>query len=225
MSVREEFDEWASSGKDRGMEERHWHTAKHVLARMPVEAGETVVDLGTGSGYALRALRERGIARGYGLDGAPEMVHNAQSYTDDNAIGYLIGDFDALPFEDDSVDHVFSMEAFYYATDPHNTLREVHRVLRPGGTFYCAVNFFLENEPTHEWQERISVDMTLWNRQEYREAFRDAGLYVAEQDAIPDREIEIPPAESFPTDEWERREEMVDRYRTWGTLLTVGVAP
>jgi len=40
------------------MEDRHWHTAKHVLARMPVEPGETVLDLGTGSGYALRALRE-----------------------------------------------------------------------------------------------------------------------------------------------------------------------
>ncbi|MFW6321914.1 MAG: SAM-dependent methyltransferase, partial [Halohasta sp.] len=37
--------------------------------------------------------------------------------------------------------------------------------------------------------------------------------------------IEIPPAEAFPTDDWETREEMVDRYRTWGTLLTVGVVP
>ncbi|OYR44799.1 hypothetical protein DJ75_08825, partial [Halorubrum sp. Eb13] len=37
--AREEFDQWATSGKDRGMEDRHWHTAKHVLARMPVEAG------------------------------------------------------------------------------------------------------------------------------------------------------------------------------------------
>jgi len=65
MSVRAEFDEWATSGKDRGMEDRHWHTAKHVLARMPVEAGDTVLDLGTGSGYALRALRERDVGRGY----------------------------------------------------------------------------------------------------------------------------------------------------------------
>ncbi|GAB3420737.1 class I SAM-dependent methyltransferase [Haloparvum alkalitolerans] len=225
MSVREEFDEWAASGKDRGMEERHWHTAKHVLARMPVERGDTVVDLGTGSGYALRALRERGIGRGYGLDGAPEMARNARSYTDDPDVGFLVGDFDDLPFADDSVDHVVTMEAFYYAADPHRTLEEVRRVLKPGGTFYCAVNFFAESEHTHAWQDSISVDMTLWSREQYREAFREAGLHVAEQDAIPDREIEIPPAEAFPTDSWETREAMVDRYRTWGTLLTVGVAP
>ncbi|MBP1922692.1 ubiquinone/menaquinone biosynthesis C-methylase UbiE [Halorubrum alkaliphilum] len=225
MSVRAEFDEWAASGKDRGMEDRHWHTAKHVLARMPVEAGNTVLDLGTGSGYALRALRERDVGRGYGLDGAPEMARNARSYTDDDAVGYVVGDFDSLPFADDSIDHVFSMEAFYYAADPRHTLEEVRRVLVPGGTFYCAVNYFAESEHTHEWQENITVEMTLWDRSEYREAFRDAGLYVAEQDAIPDQETEIPPAEAFPTESWESREAMIDRYRTWGTLLTVGVAP
>ncbi|MES3161794.1 MAG: class I SAM-dependent methyltransferase [Halorubrum sp.] len=225
MSVRAEFDEWAASGKDRGMEDRHWNTAKHVLSRMPVETGDVVLDLGTGSGYALRALRERDIERGYGLDGAPEMARNARGYTDDDAIGYLVGDFDTLPFADDTFDHVFSMEAFYYAADPKHTLSEIERVLTPGGTFYCAVNYFAESEHTHDWQENISVEMTLWDRSAYREAFRDAGLYVAEQDAIPDRETEIPPAEAFPTEEWENREAMVDRYRTWGTLLTVGVAP
>ena len=225
MSVRAEFDDWAASGRDRGMEDRHWHTAKHVLARMPVESGDAVLDLGTGSGYALRALRERGIGRGYGLDGAPEMVRNARGYTDDDAIEFLVGDFDALPFANDSLDHAFSMEAFYYASDPVHTLEEVLRVLKPGGTFYCAVNFFEESETTHAWQEKISIGMTLWSRAAYREAFREAGLYVAEQDAVPDREIDIPPESAFPTDDWDSREEMVDRYRTWGTLLTVGVAP
>jgi len=117
------------------------------------------------------------------------------------------------------------MEAFYYAADPHNTLREIRRVLRSGGTFHCAVNYFAESESTHAWQENIAIEMTLWSRAEYREAFRDAGLYVAAQDNVPDREIEIPDASAFPTDDWDSREAMVDRYRTWGTLLTVGVAP
>jgi ubiquinone/menaquinone biosynthesis C-methylase UbiE len=226
MSVREEFDEWAASGKDRGMEQRHWHTARHALARMPVESGDTVLDLGTGSGYVLRALREAaGIDRGYGLDGSPEMLRNARSYTDDSRIGYIRGDFDRVPFDSDSVDHAFSMEAFYYASDPLNTLRELRRVLVPGGTFYCAVNYYEENVHSHDWQDRISIEMTRWSGEEYREAFREAGLIVAAQDNIPDRETEIPPAAEFPTDGWESREAMVERYREYGTLLTVGVAP
>ena len=135
MSVRAEFDEWAAAGKDRGMEKRHWHTAKHALARMPVEAGETVLDLGTGSGYALRALHEtRGIGRGVGLDGSPAMVENAREYTDEGAIEFAVGDFHSLPVESGSVDHVWSMEAFYYAQDSLDALREIRRILSPGGT-------------------------------------------------------------------------------------------
>jgi len=226
MSVREEFDSWAASGRDKGMEDRHWHTAKRALARMPVEAGDTVLDLGCGSGYALRALRETAdIGHGVGLDGSPEMAHNAAGYTDDAAVDLLVGEFGSLPFADNSIDHVFSMEAFYYVPDPAHTLAELRRIIRPGGTFYCAVNYYEENEASHVWQDNISIGMTRWDRGQYREAFQEAGFHVAEQETIPDREIEIPPADVFPTDNWESREAMVDRYRTWGTLLTVGVVP
>ena len=225
MSASDEFDEWAAAGKDQGMEQRHWHTARHALARMPVEAGETVLDLGMGSGYSLRALRETAdIGRGYGLDASPKMLRNARSYTDDPNVGFLRGDFDALPFATGSVDHVFSMEAFYYARDPHGTLAEVQRILRPGGTFYCAVNFFEESVHTHHWQEMVDVAMTLWDADTYREAFRNVGLAVASQERIPDEETEIPPESEFPTEDWESREAMVERFREHGTLLTVGVA-
>ena len=226
MDVRDEFDDWAREGRDRGMEERHWHTAKGALARVPVGEGDTVLDLGTGSGYALRALREtKGVGRAYGVDASEEMVRNARGYTDDDRVGYVRGDFCSLPFDGSTVDAVFSMEAFYYATDPGEALSEVRRVLRPGGVFFCAVNFFEESEETHAWREKVDADMTLWNREEYREAFRDAGLCVASQDLIPDREVEIPPSDEFPIDGWKDRDAMVDRYRRWGTILTVGVAP
>jgi arsenite methyltransferase len=226
MSVQQEFDQWANSGRDRGMEKRHWNTAKHALSRMPVEEGDTILDLGTGSGYALRALREtQDIGISVGLDGSPEMVRNAQGYTTDSLIQYLTGDFHQLPFGDETIDHIWSMEAFYYSQNPIEVLEEIERVLRSGGTFFCAINFFQESQHTHRWQDKISVDMQLWNRRQYREKFRQGGLHVAEQDTIPDREVEIPSADEFPTEEWDTREAMVDRYRTWGTLLTVGVAP
>jgi arsenite methyltransferase len=226
MSVQTEFDAWAAKGKDKGMEQRHWHTAKHALGRMPVEAGDRILDLGTGSGYALRALREtRDAGQGVGIDASQRMVRNARGYTDDDAVTFLTGDFQSLPFADGDFDHVWSMEAFYYATEPETVLREIRRILRPGGTFFCAVNFFEESVHTHRWQEQVGIEMQLWDRDRYREAFREAGFHVAEQDTIPDREIEIPPADVFPTENWDSREAMIDRYRTWGTLLTVGVAP
>jgi ubiquinone/menaquinone biosynthesis C-methylase UbiE len=226
MTAAEEFDDWARDGRDRGMAERHWHTARHVLARMPIEEGDEVLDLGAGSGYAARAMREAGGAtRAVGLDGAPEMARNARGYTDDDAVSFVVGDFCHLPFSDDAFDHCFTMEAFYYAPDPMAALRELRRVIRPGGTVHCAVNYYAENVHSHDWQENIDVEMTRWSGPEYRRAFREAGLHVASQDNVPDRETEIPPGSEFPTDGFETRGDMVERYRELGTLLTVGVVP
>ncbi|PSQ39178.1 SAM-dependent methyltransferase [Halobacteriales archaeon SW_12_71_31] len=226
MSVREEFDRWAREGRDRGMEDRHWHTAKHALGWLPVESDDVVLDLGTGSGYAARALRAvYDAGRAYGLDGAPEMARNAATYTDDSRVGYVVGDFEHLPFDADAVDRCFSMESFYYARDPHAALRELRRVLSPGGIFACAVDYFEESVHTREWAEWVDVPMTRWSEAQYRTAFREAGFHVAVQNRVPDRETEIPPAEEFPTEEFDSRAAMVERYREHGTLVTVGVAP
>jgi len=226
MGAPAEFDAWAEAGWDRGMEKRHWHTAKHALARMPIESGDVVCDLGCGSGYAARALcGAGGAARAYGVDAAPEMATRARSYADDADVGFLAGDFERLPFGRGTLDHVFSMEAFYYADDPDATLREIARVLRPGGTFYCAVNYYEENALTHDWPDLVGVPMVRLSMGEYRRAFRRAGFHLAGQDEIPDREIEIPEASAFPHDGFDSREAMVERYREHGTLLTVGVTP
>ncbi|MFB6106560.1 MAG: class I SAM-dependent methyltransferase [Halobacteriaceae archaeon] len=228
MHPRQAFEEWAAEGRDRGMEDRHWATAKRALARMPVEDGDRVLDLGTGSGYALRALRERG-ATGVGLDAAPGMAANARAYAAEADarpdLSFVVGEFESLPFADGVFDHVWSMEAFYYASDPAAVLREVRRVLRPGGTFYCAVNYYAENPYSESWPANLGVEMVRWSRAQYREAFRETGFVVAEQDAVPDRDRDIPPADAFPTEGFESREAMVERFRTLGTLLTVGVRP
>jgi len=226
VSRRDQFDQWAESGQDREMEDHHWHTAKEALTKLPIEEGDTVLDLGTGSGYALRALAEtHRLDRAVGVDISPEMVANAREYTANDAVEYTVGDIHHVPVAADSVDHVWSMETVFFSQDPVAVFEEVRRVLRPGGTFTCLVNFYAESEQSHRWRERIDAEMSLWSRAEYRDLFREAGLAVAIQETIPDEEIEIPPAEAFPTEEFETREAMVDRFRTWGTLLTVGVAP
>lgn len=226
MGFPAEFDQWAVDGKDLGMAERHWHTAKHAISRLPLEEGDRVLDLGTGSGYMLRQLRETyATGQSIGVDASIEMIRNARQYTDDLFLHFLGAVFSQLPLRSNSFDCVWSMEAFYYAQDPRGVLEEIRRILKPGGVFFCAVNFFEESESTHAWQDNLEVEMTLWSREEYRQAFREAGLHVAAQETIPDEDITIPAEEEFPIDGWESRDAMVDRYRRWGTLLTIGVAP
>jgi ubiquinone/menaquinone biosynthesis C-methylase UbiE len=226
MSVRDAFDEWANDGRDREMEDEHWVTAKQLLARLPVESDERVLDLGTGSGYTPRAISQAADASlAVGLDASPEMVRNARSYTDDPDVVFAAGDFHQLPFKSGSFDHCVSMESFFFATEPAELLAELRRVLRSGGTFYCGVNFYQENQYSHGCVDRIEPEMLLWSAEEYRSAFRDAGFHLAAQSHVTDTDTEIPPPEEFPTAEFETREQMVERYRELGTLLTVGVVP
>jgi len=101
---------------------------------MPVEPGEAVLDLGTGSGYAAKALSDAAEAgQAVGVDAAPEMARTARTRTDDPAVEFVASDFHDLPLESGSFDHCFSMEAFFFATDPIDVLEEVLRVLRPAG--------------------------------------------------------------------------------------------
>jgi ubiquinone/menaquinone biosynthesis C-methylase UbiE len=217
------FDSWAAEGRHTDMESRHMHTAAEALAAMPIEPGATVLDLGTGSGYAARVLAERATGvHVVGLDAAAAMATAAADA--DPAISPLVARFERLPLATDSIDHCWSMEAFYYSTEPRETLAALHRVLRPGGTFHCAVNFYAENTYSHGWPDRVGLPMTLWSAAEYRAAFRAAGFAVATQRQIPDRIVEIPPADAFPTAGFETRTQMHERYRELGTLLTVGVA-
>ncbi len=52
-----------------------------------------------------------------------------------------------LPFADDSLDLVISQEALEHIEEPFHTIAEVHRVLRPGGRFYCQVPFIIGFHP------------------------------------------------------------------------------
>ena len=217
------FDQWAAEGRDADMESRHMHTAAEALAAVPIGDGDTVLDLGTGSGYAARVLAAR--AEGVqvlALDAAAAMASAAAGAAP--AVMPLVGRFERVPLATDSIDHCWSMEAFYYSSAPEQTLRELHRVLRPGGTFHCAVNFYEANTYSHHWPDRVGLPMVRWSAAEYRAAFRAAGFAVATQRQIPDRIVEIPPAATFPTEGFETRAQMRERYRDLGTLLTVGVA-
>ena len=53
----------------------------------------------------------------------------------------------ALPFKNNSLDLVISQEVLEHIADPWDTISEVHRVLRPGGKFYCQTPFIIGFHP------------------------------------------------------------------------------
>ncbi|HMK99148.1 MAG TPA: methyltransferase domain-containing protein [Acidimicrobiales bacterium] len=96
-----------------------------------------LLDIGTGTGRLLERLgRGRPGLALFGLDRSAGMLAAARR---SRAQLHLVrGAAEALPFPDGSFDAVTTTLSFHHWSDQPEALREVHRVLRPGGTFALA---------------------------------------------------------------------------------------
>ncbi len=96
---------------------------------------DTVVDVGCGPGAAARRAARLG-ASVVGVDPAPAMLRVARLLTRSSLpVRYLRGSAEALPLPDASASVVWSLAAVHHWADLDAGLREVRRVLRPGGRF------------------------------------------------------------------------------------------
>jgi arsenite methyltransferase len=105
-----------------------------------LNAGETVLDLGSGGGIdvLLSAKRVGPTGKAYGLDMTDEMLALArenQKKSGVENVEFLKGEIENIPLPDDSVDVVISNCVINLSSDKDRVLKEAFRVLKPGGRF------------------------------------------------------------------------------------------
>jgi ubiquinone/menaquinone biosynthesis C-methylase UbiE len=112
---------------------------------------EQVLDAGCGAGHTALAFA-RDAAQVTALDLTPEMLTQVQLLAAERGISNVItrqGDVEQIPFEDAAFDLVSSRYSAHHWHHPARALREVQRVLKPGGTFLLS-DIVAPDDPTQD---------------------------------------------------------------------------
>lgn len=209
---------WIQSMGEQG--ERGDWGRQHVLdpvmmARVTEGAFDTALDVGCGEGRFCRMLKQAGV-KTTGIDPTRQLLELARCR--DPSGDYRLGRAEQLDFADASFDLVVSYITLVDIPDYRAAIREMTRVLRPGGsllmanltgfTSACAdrgwvtdgsgahlhfpVDRYLEERPL--WLEWSGIRIENWHRplSAYMSAFLENGLvlkYFAEPDAVSGAEI------------------------------------
>ena len=157
-----------------------------------VQPGERALDVATGTGNTAFAIAERGAAV-TGVDVSAGMLAQARERAAQEGIAaeFVEGEAENLPFPDGSFDLVTARHAPHHFHDVPKFLREVHRVLVPGGRFVMSDG----TSPTAEasdwfdrWQ-RLRDPSHFYSRtvEEWRSLVDEAGFRWAQDTIVPYR--------------------------------------
>lgn len=114
---------------------------EHAVERLQPRAGERIVDLATGTGWASRIIAQRfpGVSV-TGVDIADQMLDFARAAAAklELPVTYVQGDAETLPFHDGELDAVISTFGVMFASKPEAAAAELARIVKPGGRVVLA---------------------------------------------------------------------------------------
>lgn len=125
-----------------GRQGRRWRA--DIARRLNLQPGQRVLDVASGTGHLAIELAAHVSPGGEvnGVDASPEMVHHASANGARRGVPvtFQYARAQELPFADDTLDVVTSTLAFHHvaAQERPQAVREMRRVLRPGGTILIA---------------------------------------------------------------------------------------
>ncbi|MGB6901343.1 MAG: class I SAM-dependent methyltransferase [Acidobacteriaceae bacterium] len=175
---------WLGRWMLRNMNARHSRLTDWGLGHISVGARETILDVGCGGGRTVSKLAAMAHAgKVYGVDHSEESVATSRKTNagpmDDGRVEIMQGTVSQLPFPDGMFDRVTAVEThFFWPNLPHD-VREVWRVLKPGGTAIVIAEIYKgANTAVSKLAEKYSSKsgMKLLTVDEHRELLENAGF-------------------------------------------------
>lgn len=164
------------------MNESHAPLTAWGLSHFTWRGDEAVLDIGCGGGANLRRMSAH-VTTGH-LTGIDYSATSVQTSRQTNAAAIASGKMEiyegsveALPFADNTFDKITTVESFYFWPNPQENLKEVRRVLKPGGTFLLIAEIYGHDGLSAEVRENIKR-YHLYNPtpETFETIFRNAGF-------------------------------------------------
>lgn len=153
------------------------------LSHVSVGPADRILEMGCGGGRTIQKLA-RMAPNGHvtGLDYSPASVSVAQEINADaiaaGRVTIELGSVAALPFDDRAFDLVTAIETHYYWPNLQDNMREILRVLKPGGTFALIAEAVRDGQqnPVHRFVMMTVLRATLLTTDEHRHLLQRAGF-------------------------------------------------
>lgn len=198
------FGGWAVTERGLKMAKGHRHLVDVFIQKQSFQKQQKVLDIGCGIGDALSLIEQKtNITQSglYGIDVAEQMVHHASRLIPEGT--FRCTPAECLPFEDEYFDYIISIESLYYHENLEQGLKEAYRVLKKGGRYFCAIEFYQNNLGSRYWSQVHDIFMRNYSENQYKQEFEAVGFEVRIGRILPKNSEQLlncfSPSPYFPT--------------------------
>jgi len=127
---------------------------KAIVENIDIKETDTILDIGFGNGYLIRKLSNKNPQKMYGIEISPDMLHMTikknWKKVEEGKVQLLLANVQDLPFENSSIDKVYTVNTVYFWQDIHKGFSEIKRILKPNGIFLNVMYL-------REWLDELPI--------------------------------------------------------------------
>jgi len=139
---------------------------------------DRLLEIGFGSGYFIKDYASH-VARIAGVDLSEDMVNLASSVNkklvESGKAEFRHGDASSLPYDDGEFSVVVGIETFFFWSEPVESLREIFRVLEPGGRLVLEMSYNKEDGLDHG-EDMEKMNLIIYSADEMTEMLTESGF-------------------------------------------------